>query len=154
MKNKVNKFDLNWWMKHRDRTLEHKWYSIGRIDLLIISISAGGIYVAFETLKFLKENKITHDPVFLKLAGICFAFAIIFNFFSQVFASEAHKCEAKWTRLRINAVRKKPFDIKMVKQLNRNVKIYNDFVLITNYYSIFGMVSGIVVLTIFYLTEV
>lgn len=141
-------------MKHRDRALEHKWYSIGRIDLLIISISAGGIYIAFETLKFLRENKITHDSTFLKLAGISFAFAIILNFFSQIFASEAHKCEAKWTKLRINALRKKPFDKEAVKKLNRRVTICNEFVKVTNYLSILGMVAGIIVLTIFYLTEV
>ena len=32
-------FKLERWIRHEERTLGNKWYAIGRIDLLIISIS-------------------------------------------------------------------------------------------------------------------
>ena len=67
----VDEFDLNWWVRHRERTLEHKWYAIGRLDLLVISISGGGLYIVFEILKFLKTEDLTVDTYLLKNIRYC-----------------------------------------------------------------------------------
>jgi hypothetical protein len=146
---RVNRFDRDWWIKHRDRAFEHKWYSIGRIDLLIISISAGGIYIAFEVLKFLKVEKFSVDESFLKLSGLAFAVAIIFNFLSQLFAVEAHQCEAIWAKHKINQARNKPSDLKEIAKVDRQVEFFNGGVFITHYLSIIAMFFGIILLTYF-----
>ena len=80
-------FQANRWANNKERSLRNKWYAIGRIDLLIISISGAGIYSCFEIIKFMYSNKIESEFLMLKIAGALFVFSILLNFISQ-FASE------------------------------------------------------------------
>jgi hypothetical protein len=62
---------------------QNMFYSIQRIDLLIISISGAGIYVCFETIKYLSSKELP-TTVLVKVAGGLFLFGIIVNFISQL----------------------------------------------------------------------
>jgi len=87
-------------IKERQRlSWEGMFYSIKRIDLLIISICSAGIYICFETIKYLSENaKETNHLV--KISGVLFTIGIIINFISQLSGYKANEqdflmCEAE-----------------------------------------------------------
>ena len=78
---------------------EGMFYSIQRIDLLIVSISGAGIYVGLETIKYLSENKLD-TSLLVKISSALFLFGIIINFLSQIFGYKANEqdflmCDAK-----------------------------------------------------------
>lgn len=147
--NNVDEFDLNWWVRHRERTLEHKWYAIGRMDLLIISISGGGLYIVFEILKFLKTSNLTVDTELLKISGIAFTTAIVINFLSQLSGYYANKYEARWARMKISETRNQPFDKNEMLKVDLVVDFFNKVVSIANGISILALVAGVIILTIF-----
>lgn len=63
---------------------QNMFYSVQRIDLLIIAVSGAGVYVCLETLKFLVKEEVNQNPILIKLAGLMFVLAVVVNFFSQV----------------------------------------------------------------------
>ncbi len=69
---------------------QNMFYSIQRIDLLIISISGAGIYVCFEAIKYLRTNNLC-SSVWIKVAGALFLFAIIVNFISQLTSYKSNR---------------------------------------------------------------
>ncbi|WP_346862852.1 hypothetical protein [uncultured Draconibacterium sp.] len=70
-------------------------YSDRRIDLLLISISGGGIYVCMETIKYLSTNtKEIHWLIWL--AGIGFLITIITNFIGQFIGRAANHNDYLW----------------------------------------------------------
>lgn len=148
---------LQRWIKHEERSLSNKWYATSRIDLLIISISGGGLYIAFETLKFIKEQKFQIDYNFLQWAGGFFAFAIAINFVSQIFGFYANKNEAEYANKQI---KKQMNDYKNddelsvlnleISDLDGNCNTNNKRVRICNIASIGAMVVGILLLAIFH----
>ena len=78
---------------------EGLFYSIQRIDLLIVSISGAGIYVCLESIKYLSDDEIPIHYL-VKISGLLFLFAITVNFFSQVYGKKSNEqdylmCDAK-----------------------------------------------------------
>lgn len=69
---------------------EGMFYSVQRIDLLIISICGAGIYVCLESLKYFYENKLD-SYCLIKLAGAFFLLGIVTNFLSQIFGYKTHE---------------------------------------------------------------
>lgn len=70
-------------LKERQKIVwQNMFYSIQRIDILIISVSGAGIYLCLEALKFMYQNKL---PIHwaLKWSAGFFVFAIVINFISQ-----------------------------------------------------------------------
>lgn len=61
---------------------QNMFYSIQRIDLLIISVSGAGIYLCLESLKFMYSNKLPVNYS-LKVAAGLFVLSIVANFISQ-----------------------------------------------------------------------
>ena len=75
------------------------FYSLQRIDLLIISISGAGIYVCLETVKYLMDKDQDVDSL-IKFSGGFFILSIIVNFLSQWFGFKTNEqdylmCEAE-----------------------------------------------------------
>ena len=69
--------------KERQKTVwQNMFYSIQRIDLLVISVSGAGIYLCLESLKFMYTNKLPINSS-LKVSAGFFVFAIVTNFISQ-----------------------------------------------------------------------
>lgn len=56
------------------------FYSIQRIDLLIVAFCGGGIYICLETIKYFVEKQLVVDPL-IKVTGGIFLLGIILNFF-------------------------------------------------------------------------
>lgn len=70
--------------KEKNMAHQNMFYSVQRIDLLIIAVSGAGVYVCLETLKFIVEEKLDESPLLIKLAGLMFVLAVVVNFISQI----------------------------------------------------------------------
>lgn len=79
--------------ERKNMAAQNLFYSVQRIDLLIISVSGAGIYVCLETLKFILENKEVFEPLNIKVAGGFFLGAIILNFISQLTGKAANSLD-------------------------------------------------------------
>ncbi|MCJ8288375.1 MAG: hypothetical protein HRT58_21875 [Crocinitomicaceae bacterium] len=91
-KKKYSKKELKEFRKRRDLSYSNLFYSDQRLDLLVIAISGGGLYVALETMKFFKEHDLEIDTIWLlKLAGIAFVVCIISNFVSQILSKLSNR---------------------------------------------------------------
>jgi len=71
------------------------FYSIQRIDLLIISISGAGIYVCLETMKYIRENSLS-DSNLIKVSGLLLLISIILNFVSQLYGRKSNYYDYLW----------------------------------------------------------
>jgi len=68
------------------------FYSIQRIDLLIISICGAGVYVCLETIKYLASTKTECKCLYLiKFSALFFLIGIILNLISQQFGYKANQ---------------------------------------------------------------
>lgn len=76
--------------ERKKQTWDGMFYSIQRIDLLIISICGAGIYVCLETIKYLSTNK-QECGFLIKFSAFMFLMGIILNFFSQQFGFKANE---------------------------------------------------------------
>lgn len=69
---------------------QNMFYSIQRIDLLIISVSGAGIYLCLESLKFMYSNKLPINCS-LKVSAGFFVFSIATNFISQFISYQSNR---------------------------------------------------------------
>ncbi len=150
----TNKFYLDRFINHKERSSNNVSYSIGRIDLMIISISGAGIYIIFETLRFLIENSIEMNLALIKLAGCSFAVAIVVNFASQWFAYWANKEEENWTEEIIREISKHPeFNQQLMDQHEATSSKLGRIVRILNVSATVAMLFGMVILVVFNLNS-
>ena len=71
---------------------ENITYSSRRIDLLLITICGGGIYVCLETLKYLSDK--SREPHWLIwVAGVVFLFSIVINFIGQFIGKRVNELD-------------------------------------------------------------
>jgi hypothetical protein len=142
-------YQVQRWADNKNRALSHKWYAIARIDLLIISISGGGIYIVFELIKYFAENGIT-QLVPLKIAAVFFTSAIIVNFISQFFGYSANSLDAKYSSIEyrdaIGDEKKNESDLKNLKSKIKKRDFWVDF---CNYSSSVLMMIGVLILVIY-----
>lgn len=139
-------------IKNRQRlTWEGMFYSIQRIDLLIVSFSAGGIYLCLELLKYLKENNSEESLLLVKISGSLFLLAIIVNFLSQSFGYLSNKMDYLMCEVEIDCEGKKltKKDKKDIKEYDKKSEKYSKWTECLNYSSITFMFCGLILITIF-----
>lgn len=147
---KIDDFQVSYWKEERERSLRNKWYAIGRIDLLIISISGGSIYLIFEIIKYLSSKipPIT-DYQLIKIAGLFFGSAIIINFLSQIFGQSANRYDAKYCKGKMNRELKKTVSESDITVPQCWANAYSKAVNICNALSIISMSIGLILLSVF-----
>jgi len=122
------------------------FYTVQRLDLLIISISGAGIYVCLETLKFLKEKEIELH-LLVKIAGFVLLLAIMINFLSQILGYWANyfyylSCDEQ--------LEDKPSTIK-IKKLDDKSDFYTKWNKISNLTSAIIMFLGLLTLIFYFM---
>jgi hypothetical protein len=128
---------------------EGMFYSMQRIDLLLVSISSAGIYVILETVKFLVEEKFKIG-VELKISGIAFIFAIIINFLSQLFGYKAN--EQDYLMCELNCIDKpNKKDLDKIKEHDKKSAFFSKWTNKLNYISMVFLAIGLFSLLYFYL---
>lgn len=157
---KENQLKYDEWNEHLRTTKENSSYSLKRMDLLVITISSGGLYVIFETIKEFKTGGVNLDSTtFIKIAGIFFLSSIVLNFLSQLSAFYANMYEEKYIQNELELLSNeelKKGEIKAVLKVQETedfwVKKCNTFTDIFNLISILFMVLGLTFLTAFLFT--
>jgi len=144
-----DRFDRDRLLKYKEQSTSYIFYAIQRIDLLIISISGAGIYIIFQTLRFIKEQGMNLDLFWLKTGGVMFTLAIIVNFFSQWAGYKANKFEEDWAEQKIKEKLGKTIDQTALEKTSNNGMKYTNLTTTLNIVSTCSMLIGIVILVIF-----
>ncbi|HMQ77132.1 MAG TPA: hypothetical protein PKE21_13755 [Flavobacteriales bacterium] len=130
-------------------------YSAGRIDLLVISVSGAGVYLVFETLKFLIAQKLHVEQDVLLCGGVCFVVATLVNFASQWTGYYTNRHEVCWAQYEHKRMGDEPMaDDELQKQRKHDAQVrrYGWWTRRLNQVSTGAMLLGIVLLALFYLT--
>ncbi|NJB72305.1 NADH:ubiquinone oxidoreductase subunit 3 (subunit A) [Saonia flava] len=147
---KRDELEYNKWVDHLNNTRERTNYAIRRMDLLIISICGGGIYIIFETIREMKGYEVDFENEgTLIFSGITFLFGITTNFISQVTGYRANHHEENYTQLMLKKIEKKDYDKEKMHNYNCGVDNYNKWTNVLNIASIALMFIGLALLTIF-----
>lgn len=137
------------WKEHLLNSKERTIYSLKRIDLLIISISAAGIYIIFETLREFKTGGVAIEyPLIIFTSGLSLMLAIISNFFSQKTGYNANKYEEKYTAIELERIKGEEVDDCIQKEYDKKTKLYNWWTNNLNTFSIVFMIVGLILLSI------
>lgn len=133
---------------HKQKTNENLKYSLDRFDILIISISSGGLVFSMGFVKDLIPKTPPVNFLLLKVSWILFGLAIVLNLFSQVTGYYANKFELKITKNIIRIERKNEM-IGNQAAYEQKKKIMNFFTNLFNGFSLILLISGIVLFVIF-----
>ncbi|MDW3192964.1 MAG: hypothetical protein R8G66_11390 [Cytophagales bacterium] len=126
-------------------------YSIQRIDLLIISISGAGIYVCFETIKFLISKNLPPE-ISVKVAGGLFLIGIIINFISQLTGYETNKFDYLMYLVESESEEELSNDQKVERdRCDKKSEKFSKATYILNYASMGFMFAGLITLMIYFL---
>jgi hypothetical protein len=130
---------------------EGLFYSVQRIDLLVVSVSGAGIYVCLETVKFLKEYEIdTHFSI--QIAGVLFLTAIITNFISQIFGRKSNEQEYLKLEIEINSKGKpKRTEKCLLDEYEKYAQKFDRYTNLFNWASIITMFLGLVMVVTYFI---
>lgn len=138
-------------LKQQNKLIERKnlsyqamFYSIQRIDLLIIAISGGGIYVCLETIKFLSEKDLELNCL-IKISGFFFLASIITNILAQVFGQLSNEqdylmCESKLDE----------DPPELINKYDSMSELYSKITKTLNHISIFILFTGLVLIMTYF----
>ena len=133
---------------HIEKANSNLKYSIDRFDILIISISSGGLVLSMGFVKDLLSDKINIDFTLLKISWILFAFSIVFNLISQVTGYYANKYDIMVTKNIIRKEKEKPI-IGNQDKLESQEKHMNNSTMILNATSLISLILGIAIMVVF-----
>lgn len=121
-------------------------YSLERFDILIISLSSGGLILALNVYEKFKNQNIDKDLV--TTAWMFFSISLMVNLLSQVTGYLANKYDIRVTRIII-----KEIESREVQESQKTLQCYQDisdfFTKWLNIISFFSLVIGITLLIIF-----
>ncbi|MBE7442755.1 MAG: hypothetical protein HS119_09925 [Flavobacteriales bacterium] len=75
---------------------QNKFYSMQRVDLIVISISSGSIAGLLSKIELICNNTCWAISSIYFITIVSFLASIIFNIFSQLSSHEAHNIERRW----------------------------------------------------------
>ncbi|MEM1260479.1 MAG: hypothetical protein AAGH81_18285 [Bacteroidota bacterium] len=121
-------------------------YALERFDILIISLSSGGLVLALNLFKNFQDVCI--DKHFLKLSWLFFSLALIINLLSQVTGYLANKYDIKGTRNEIYKIEKKDL-LGNQKWIDEYQNISDFLTKWLNILSFFTLATGIILMVLF-----
>ena len=133
---------------HIKNTNSNIKYSLDRFDILIISLSSGGLVFSMGFVKDIISNQENINYLLLKIAWIFFGTAIISNLLSQITGYTANKLEIRITKNIIREEREKQIKGNP-KSDEINVKTANFLTHLSNGLSLVLLVGAIILLIIF-----
>jgi hypothetical protein len=151
---KKKQIEYNKWVSHLENSKERTNYAIRRMDLLIITISGGGIYVILESLRELKTSEelspiLSENKTVLILSGIFFLLCITLNFVSQLTGYQANTNEECYVQQELKKIENKDYDKCAQDNFNKKSRDFDKATDVLNNTSIFLMFLGLVFLAIF-----
>lgn len=133
---------------HIESTSKIVKYSLERFDILIISLSGGGLVLSISLVKDVIKNFEKVDHTLLKITWVFFGISLVLNLFSQITSYYANKEEIKISKNLIRQKREKPLTHKLEK-LECVKVILNFFTVSLNALCVLSFVVAILLLIIF-----
>lgn len=129
--------------KHIDSLDDNIKYSTGRIDILVISLSSGGIALSMQFVKDILEVPVSLNYLLLRISWVVFAVAIVSNLLSQYTSYIANRKERAISRNKVRELKNKPIKgdpIRLECQHGR----YNSWTGYLNIISILAVITAII----------
>lgn len=124
-------------LKERQKlSFQGMFYSIQRIDLLIVTFCGAGIYICLESIKFLKETNIPVH-ILIKITGFFFVLGLIVNFTSQILGYHANKED--WLMLETEIKANGDNSKKVLNEIENHDKTSDFFSKWTEYFNYISM---------------
>lgn len=140
--------------KSRDKDFQSLFYSIQRLDILIISISGAGVYVVLETLKYRFEHFLFTGSYILKFSGALFVLAALINCFGQYTSYKAHQYSMRYYDICIETWKnEREKDENFIPNINNSLKQkarYNALTKWGNLLSLLIMFAGLFLLIVLF----
>lgn len=141
--------------ERKNQSWQGMFYSIQRIDLLIVSFCGAGIYVCLETIKYFASK---HLPIglLIKLSGGFFLLGIILNFISQHYGFKSNEqdylmCEAEMDALDKKIKKCKRKEIKKeISKFDLLSEKYSNNTKALNLSSMIAMFIALILLAVFF----
>jgi len=134
--------------KHIDNTNQNLKYSLDRFDILIISLSSGGLIFSMGFVKDILSSDTEINYILLKISWILFGGSIISNLLSQVTGYFANSLEIKISKNIIRQERGKSFKGDQNK-FEKNHRRYNSLTKYLNGSSLTFLIGAVILLIIF-----
>ena len=145
-------FEMERIKEHQKLSWQSMFYSIQRIDLLIISICGAGIYLCIETMKFCYENKIEIN-LLLKGSGVIFLVGIVINFVSQIFSYKTNEQDYLMCEVILESEdNTSEEEQSQIDKYNGDSEWYSSLTMWFNYGSIAFMLLGLTFILAYFLT--
>lgn len=141
--------------ERKNQSWQGMFYSIQRIDLLIVSFCGAGIYVCLETIKYFASKNLPIG-ILIKLSGGFFLLGIILNFISQHFGFKSNEqdylmCEAEMDALEKKIKKCKRKELKKeISKLDLQSEKYSNNTKTLNLCSMITMFIALILLAIFF----
>lgn len=119
-------------------------YSMERFDILIITLSSGGIALSMNFF----ENYKTIDKTMVYNGCVFFALALIINLVSQVTGYNANRYDIKFVREEIRELEKKVYVVDYDKY-DSYKKLFNFLTKLFNIISLISFIIGIIFIVLF-----
>jgi hypothetical protein len=123
-------------------------YSLERFDILIISLSGGGLVLSISLVKDVIKNFDKIDHALLKDTWVLFGMSLVLNLFSQITAYYANKEEIKISKNLIRKSRGKTLK-NNIENLECSKRVLNFFTIALNSACVLSFVIAIILLIIF-----
>lgn len=147
-KDKQNERYIQKLESHIEKTDANLKYSVDRFDILIISISSGGLVFSMGYVKDILTKNIHNDFALLKISWVFFGTSIILNLLSQVTSYYANKYEIAISKNIIRQERNKPV-IGNQSKLDCRQRIFNFLTNSFNFLSLLLLITAIIILIVF-----
>lgn len=138
------------WANHMRDSKERAFYSEKRADLLIITVSGGGIYLAFNHVANLEEISNIKNGGLLFISAVCLITSILLNIIGQTLSKKGNTLEEKYAKLQLEILKGEDIDEEKENELDKKALALNSRIKIVNKISIISMFLGVIILTIFY----
>lgn len=119
-------------------------YSIERFDILIITLSSGGIALSMNFF----ENYESVDKTMVYNGCVCFSVALIINLVSQVTGYNANKFDIKYVREEIRELEKKVY-VEDYDKYDSYKKVFNFMTNLFNAISLISFIIGMIYIILF-----
>lgn len=124
----------------RESALNNMFYSMQRIDLIIISLSTGSIIVLLNFLNDEVNSLSSCVKVFTFLSLLFFALSILINIASQFTAHKLHSKEAEWALQEMDIMN----NLRKENDVN-DYSIWNTLTKVANIFSVLFLILGFLV---------
>lgn len=128
---------------HRDVCQKSVFYSIQRIDLIVISLATGTVVLVLSQINEVCCHK---KELFSIIIGLCVC-SIVVNLVSQFLAHYVNKQEVKWAMDEMTSVNAE-LNGDIIENKVKSTKHFNDLIAMTNYVSVALWVVSAIILVI------